>query len=192
MKLSGRTRRYVLAAVWPCLLWCVCLARKTPLEPVEPGRTGDFVLDEAAVYTVLLTDVALYPSDTLAIADSTVNWNLSRHTDYLLEEMPSLQNRTMANFLEANRGRFPLRDLIVGGKTVLLFGRSELWDWEKNAPNAHGAVSLSRVGFNATGTQALVYHSIYWAPLAAEGNVTLLEKRRDAWHIVKTLMIWIS
>jgi hypothetical protein len=181
-----------MAAVGPCLLWCVCLARKTPLEPAASGRTEEFAFDEAAVYTALLTDTSGYPSDTLAVADSTVNWDMSLHSDYLKQKMPSLQNGTLEDFLKVNMEKSSLRDLAVDGKTILFFNRREIWDWEKNAPNAHGAVSLSKIGFNANGTQALVYHSVYWAPLAAVGNVTLLEKHGDAWRLVRTLRIWIS
>lgn len=60
-------------------------------------------------------------------------------------------------------------------------------------PGAAGLVTLSRVGFNAARTQAVVGVSRGCGGLCGTGTVVLLERDPDGhWRVVRNALLWIS
>jgi hypothetical protein len=51
---------------------------------------------------------------------------------------------------------------------------------------------FSRVGFNDTVDQALVYVADVAGPLAGSGFYHLMEKKHGQWTIQQSIMVWIS
>jgi hypothetical protein len=165
-----------------------CAVKKMPFEPNELLGTDE----EYAVYKTLVADTDLYRAKTVVVSDSTRIWNFHPDVKYWTSQMPSLSEETFQNFIWMNQNPVPLNPILCPGIIFVLLSREELNDWEIRYPEAGGAVTVSRVGFNSFGTQALVYWSIYWAPKAAYGSMILLEKSGGQWVIRQNLMIWIS
>ena len=68
-------------------------------------------------------------------------------------------------------------------------------EWEKfydKFPNSQGIMSLSRVGFNQDGTEALVYVEDWCGWLCGEGNYVLLSKENGQWVIRKKMGVFVS
>ena len=57
---------------------------------------------------------------------------------------------------------------------------------------AHGYTVFSRVGFNDTLDQAVVYVGNVAAPLMGAGYYYLMEKKNGQWIITEQVMVWIS
>lgn len=75
-----------------------------------------------------------------------------------------------------------------------LFG-GEIDGWETfyaRYPGSQGIMGLSRVGFSADGTQALLYLGNQWHWLAGRGYVWLLSRVGGGWVVERGVMIWIS
>ncbi len=65
-------------------------------------------------------------------------------------------------------------------------------EFYKVYPNSAGHNSLSRVGFDKAGTQALVYFVNWCGIVCGTGNYVLLEKGEKGWAVSQTAMMWIS
>jgi hypothetical protein len=55
-----------------------------------------------------------------------------------------------------------------------------------------GVITLSRVGFDHTGTHAVLYAQLTYCGLCGEGTYLYLSKETGTWHIVKRAGTWIS
>lgn len=68
-------------------------------------------------------------------------------------------------------------------------------DWSEfyeKYPESGGYISLSNVGFNKTGDQALVYFVHWCGGLCGTGHYLLLSKCKKDWKVDTLAMIWIS
>jgi hypothetical protein len=165
-----------------------CSEKKTPFG-LNPSHGTE---EEYSVYRALIADTIFYRAATIVLIDSTQSWDFSNAEAPWKGKMPRLSDETLQNYLSANRSRIPLKCISCPGKTCVLISNEKMAVWERLVPDAGGAITVSRVGFNRSGTQALVYWSVYWAPLAAYGSVILLEKEGGRWMVRQDLMIWIS
>jgi hypothetical protein len=64
--------------------------------------------------------------------------------------------------------------------------------FERLFPGARGIIWFSRVGFNRTLDEALVYVSFVCGGLCGEGWDYVLKKRRGTWQVVGVRVIWVS
>ena len=80
-----------------------------------------------------------------------------------------------------------LKDFLVVEQRELraLVARDELTAFERRHSLAPGTVSVSRIGFDASGSQALLYVSFSCGSLCGEGIFVLLERGPWGWHVVK-------
>lgn len=170
------------------ILLCGCTAERSPFEPLIQVGTGE----EYEIYRTLVADSNFYRAETVVLCDSTQAWDFSNGEAPWMGRMPQLSEETLQRYLSVNRTRVPLKTIPCPGKTCVLISFEKMADWRRMYPDAGGAITVSRVGFNRAGTQALVYWSVYWAPLAASGSVILLEKEGGHWTVRQNLMIWIS
>jgi hypothetical protein len=165
-----------------------CSEKKTPFGLNSSLGTEE----EYSVYRALIADTIFNRAATIVLLDSTQSWDFSNGEAPWKGEMPRLSEETLQNYLSVNRTRIPLKSISCPGKTCVLISSEKMAVWERLYPDAGGAVTVSRVGFNRACTQALVYWSVYWAPLAAYGSIILLEKVGGRWTVSQDLMIWIS
>ena len=64
--------------------------------------------------------------------------------------------------------------------------------YEREGGEVHGIVSLSRVGFNKTRTEAFIYMSYTCGGLCGHGFMFWVEKAGDTWKVKKSVLMWIS
>jgi hypothetical protein len=67
-------------------------------------------------------------------------------------------------------------------------------EWElfyQKYPKSQGLISLSRVGFDAGRTQALVYFGNPTSATSGKGGYLLLEKRAGTWTIKRDIWMWV-
>jgi hypothetical protein len=62
----------------------------------------------------------------------------------------------------------------------------------KKYPGSHGYIVFSRVGFNNTLDQAVIYVANVGGPMMGSGSYYLLEKKNGAWLLMDQVNYWIS
>jgi hypothetical protein len=165
-----------------------CTRLKAPMEPQAVTQ-----VDEYAVYSTALNNLNDGSMQTIVMPDSTVDFIIERST-YILDNMPGLEDETLVAFNQVNSEKkhlLPIANLTL--KCYLANRRDipAIYDLKTKYPDAQAIVELSRVGFNGEKTQALVYISTLWAPLAGVGNLVFLVKE-NTWQVKKTVVVWIS
>jgi hypothetical protein len=129
--------------------------------------------------------------------------NIAQTLEYILQNMHGVSTETAASFRSRNDTSYPIRsDMVLGNPYTLLsqsqrnriFGQNQS-GWEifyDRYPQAPGITTLSRVGFNSTFDQALVYIGTQSNWLAGAGYYVLLKKAGGTWSIDQQVMAWIS
>lgn len=122
--------------------------------------------------------------------------------DYIKEGLPDLSDETIDSFLERNAQPSRLAPDMDLGVDYSLLGREELseitkqpnWNEVLNEryPGAYGYTVFSRVGFNTSLNQAVIYVGWVGGPLMGSGWYYLMEKKSGEWRIKQEVMIWIS
>jgi hypothetical protein len=173
----------------PVLLLVTCSTETSSFQPKYQMEFGSG--DTYKIYrSILNTHFGSY-TPTLVLADSTETYDISYDTDYLKSNIPGLLDETITDYQDRNSQ--PERVLHVPNLiiTVYLIPSEDEGSWKTLYPDADALIHFSRVGFNADRTQALVYVSDYYGPLAASGNMVFLE-RDGEWTVKKVLLVWIS
>jgi hypothetical protein len=165
----------------------------------EPYQ-GDRDVDEQAVYSFLLSGTE---RDRVVISRTTDSgFDFTGKSD-MPQEMPGLSRELWEDYLARNDRSYPLpTDMEIGVEYVLL-DDDEMSDifthyedgWEEfysRYPDSPGITTLSRVGFNRDGTEALVYMGTQLHYLAGTGNLLRLEKTDGVWKVMEEIMLWIS
>jgi hypothetical protein len=165
--------------------------------------------DEFLVYKAVLQSFIRKETKRLVIRKqtTTVAENFSsRFGENLIEPLPTLSKETIDDFGSRNQkpvtltDRFNLKLKInfVGEEINKLFennavGGKDGWKiFNKKYPNANGIISISRVGFNKSKTQALISVSHSCGSLCGEGSYKLLKKKNNNWEIEKSFTTWVS
>jgi hypothetical protein len=171
-----------------------------------PAATG-LESEEQAVYRALFD--GLYGEAQMYVLMSETSTdvggveNTDSTLDYVLPQMTGVDDETVASFRVRNDAAYPVpADMDLGLPYVLLtrdekneiFGvNTSGWDvFYTRYPNSPGLTTISRIGFNAAFTQALVYTGTQSHWLAGAGYYVLLEKTNGAWTIKQQIMTWIS
>lgn len=121
--------------------------------------------------------------------------------DYIKSGLPGLSRETLDNFMERNEQPGTLsEDMDLGVEYILL--SSEDLSATTSQPNWHevmlerygtaGYTVFSRVGFNRTLDQAVIYVGDVAGPLMGAGFYYLLEKELGHWKVKEQIMVWIS
>ncbi len=191
----------VLAAASAGLSAC---GRAPQAVPTPSSEQMD--VEEPAVYAALVKD--MFPADMLVIRDTTATdpggtGNLDQTLQHVLANMHTVAPATVDSFRARNDRPYPLAaDLQLGTKYVLLSQadmdalfnvNQDGWQmFYERYPDADGILTLSRVGFNSSMDQALVYAGSQSHYLAGAGYFFLLEKVNGAWMVDQKVMTWIS
>lgn len=186
------------------LLGAGCAPASTALPtPTAP----DIEAEEEAVYAALFDQMYGEPQMLVLMAVTETTPMSVENTDstleYVLSQMSDVAEETVAGFRSRNDAAYPLRpDMDLGLPYVLLTRDqfNEIFDvntsgWDvfyTRYPNSPGLTSVSRVGFNADFTQALVYIGTQSHWLAGSGHYVLLEKTDGKWQVEQQVMTWIS
>ena len=188
----------------PLLVFLIsaCTAKPAYSSPTPmKAQIGD---EEQAVYAYLLPKMYKHTGyvimDTTATNDTGVG-NTSQTLDYVLQNLHDVDPATLASFQERNAAPLPLSpDMHLGSPYTLLSraARDKIfslnqsgWDIFYNRyPQAPGITTLSRVGFNASLDQALVYIGTNSNWQAGAGYYLLLLKTNGNWTIDQQVLVW--
>ena len=195
-------RKLLLNSTYLVILLLVTACAKQVSTPMV--SQDDIDKEEQAIYASFLKN----NSETIVILGETyTRWlpsssnDLEQRMDYIASGLPSASKETLDDFLEHNRQPSQLSpDMQIGIHYVLLsteelstiMNQPNGWDTfhEKYSPS--GYMQLSRVGFNKTLDQAIVYVASVPGPMMGGGNYYLLEKKRSQWVIKEQVLAWVS
>ncbi len=176
----------------------------TPVSESTATPLPDPDIEEYAVYNDLLE--AEFKGDDLdqvLIIDQTrVNsTNLLEQDLTAFHEHTPLAPELVASFKERNQEAYPLKPILDFGMEYQLLTQEEVDElrpldeasgWQlfyKKYPRAVGFIYLSRVGFNANFSQALVYFSQYRYEQPIQGGYYLMIRQDGRW-VIETGYMW--
>lgn len=189
--------------LWIIVLVTVLLLSACQSKP-QPLSDDELIAEESAFYSLALgsnwpdslSDVQrVFLDETLCCSRTSVDDN------EILETMPELSKETLAAYKAANRQSrsFPSDlDLSVPYTVISQARIDEIFSggldagWEifyQLYPNAFGYGAISRVGFNATKDQALVWLEVHDRPDISSVGPMLFAKVGQEWVLIDTMDI---
>jgi hypothetical protein len=187
------------------LAFLVAACSGTP-TPVSTPSSAQIDMEEQAVYTALLR--SLYTASNYALMDTTATGmsgvaDTGTSLDRMFLDMHNLERSTAGSFSTRNATTTPVSpDMQIGGEYALVSQEemSQIFSQNRDGwvlfyeryPDTPGITTISRVGFNETLDQALVYIGTMSHWLAGAGYFVLLDKVNGAWIVDQQVMTWIS
>ena len=188
------------------LAFLLAACSSATVTPIHTPSPIDIEAEEVAVYAALF--LANYPDQNIVLMDQTTAEpggveNIPSELEFVLGQMTGVAPETVASFQVRNNSAYPLKaDMNLGLQYVLLSkdDMRQIFNlnqdgWEvfySRYPDSPGITSVSRVGFNSTKDQALVYigTSSHW--LSGAGYYVMMKKVDGVWGIDQQVMTWIS
>ncbi len=172
----------------------------TPTSNLDPD------MEEIAVYNALLA--SQFPGDNidqvLIIDHTRVNQTSLLEMDLTrFQESASPAPELISSFKERNQQPYPLKPVLDFGLEYQLLTQEEVDNlrpldevsgWKlfyEKYPNSVGFIYLSRIGFSADFSQALVYMSQYHYDQPIRGGYYLMTRQDGGW-VIETGMEWMT
>jgi len=196
-------KKLLLNLIFPTLLLLVAACAKQAISAPTISPT-EIEKEEQAVYATFFSNT----SGTIVILQDTSTGflpssadELRQRMDYIATGLPSASKETLDHYFERNRVTSQLSPDMQLGVNYILLSADELstimkqpdgWNafYEKYSPS--GYMQLSRVGFNQTLDQAIVYVGGEPGPMMGSGNYYLMEKQNGQWVIKEQVLAWVS
>jgi hypothetical protein len=190
-----------------CLGWPIIAQTPAPASPIVAPHLTE---DDAAVYTALFQKLyeaakgrPIVLSDQTAtgvppgmIANVTVEGPL---TEQFLSRVPP-ETRTEYETRNKQSLHFPSPCKLA--PECVVANLADLAPYTKNErawrgffrkyPNAPGIIVVSRIGFNAEHTEAVVYTGRSCGTLCGQGEFAHLVKQDGTWTVTDRTVVWIS
>ena len=178
---------------------CSLIAVSSPDPTATPTMTDSLPTTieqgDQAIYALFFADfsgtTAVVREDTF---DDTYTQNEQETRDYILSNLSDVSNETLNSYIERNVVSSKLPATMNLGVDYILLSTPEFLEitsksnWgevlKETYPGSEGFVAFSRIGFNNSHTQALVYVTRVTAPLVGEGGYYLLEYNAGQWKII--------
>jgi hypothetical protein len=186
------------------LILVACTGRVPTPAPTPSAEQMD--AEEQAVYAALLQK--LYSASSYVIMDTTSTApggvaDTAATLERILVDMQGVDPLTADSFSSRNVDSHPVHASMDLGASYVLLSQAEMnsffgpnrdgWQSFYNQyPDAPGITTVSRVGFNTSLDQALVYIGTMSHYLAGAGYFVLLKKVNGAWIVDQQVMTWIS
>jgi hypothetical protein len=190
-------RTVVIAMLVLTLVQSACSVLPTTPKP----SAADIEREEQAIYSFFAND-SLGPAVILQDTETNINSDDPQQAmDYVKSGLKSISNDTLDSYMDRNAQSSQLSpDMDLGVEFVLLssdelstiFNQPDGWDMFHQKYSNAGYTVFSRVGFNRTLDQALVYVGGMAGPLMGSGYYYLLEKENGEWLLKEQIMVWIS
>lgn len=172
------------------------------LTPASKPTAADIEREEQAVYSFFV-HAGAGPAVLLQETATNISQDDPGQTiQYVRDGLKNISRETLDNYLERNNNPGELSpDMDLGVEYVLLnaeerrriFSQPEGWRvFNETYPGSGGYTELSRVGFNDTFDQALIYVGQMAGDLMGAGFYYLLEKKGGEWLLMEQIMVWIS
>jgi len=205
--------RFILILAFGAYLCASCQQDLTP-SPASPTPVNESTatpqpdpdVEEYAVYNALLE--AEFKGDNInqiLIIDHT----RANKTEILEQELAAFHKHTplapelVASFKERNQQPYQLKPILDFGVEYQLLTQEEVDEFrpldeasgwkllKEKYPNSYGFVYLSRVGFNADFSQALVYIESFHYKQPIKGGYYLMIKKEGRW-VIESGLEWIT
>ena len=151
--------------------------------------------DEQAIYALFFSDfsgtIAIVREDTV---DSSYPQDEQETRDLIKSNLPDISDETLNNYIERNAISSKLSATMKLGVDYVPLSTPEFLEitsesnWgeilKEKYPGSQGCTAFSRVGFNKSRTQALVYVTRIFEPLIGGGGYYLLEYNAGNWEII--------
>lgn len=158
--------------------------------------------EEYTVYSALFKSEAVDFVILRQMTDPSASQRNEETSRYLHENLPSVEEDTLNNFFNQNQQEYSLsrrlplpKDYVLIAKTDYqnIFEKENGWEeFLEKYPNFQGITSLSRVGFNSSKNQALVFEKTQLDWQETRAFYLLLEKENGTWVIKKQILALIS
>lgn len=186
----------------PVALFTLSFTACSFLTPAATPSAADIEKEEQAIYSFFVGGgerTMLILQDTSA--DISAN-DPQKSLDYIKSGLPSLSDEALDNFVQRNQQSGQLAPDMELDVDYILLSTEELseitrqsnWDEviTQEYPGSYGYTMFSRVGFNNSLDQAIIYVGQMAAPLMGSGFYYLMEKKNGEWVIKEQVMAWIS
>lgn len=196
--MSAKLFRNVLIAM---LVLMLVQSACSAFSPTPKPSAAEIEKEEQAVYSFFVgggTGSVILLQDTATDINSD---NPQQTIDYVKSGLKSISKETLDNYLERNAQPVQLSpDMQLGVDYVLLSGEElsaifrepDGWDAFHKKYSGAGYTVFSRVGFNNTLDQAVIYVGSVAGPLMGSGSYFLMEKKDGQWIMMEQVMVWIS
>jgi hypothetical protein len=177
-----------------------CSTLSLPSAPTP--APADIEREEQVVYSFFLPtngDIPLILERTSSDVSSN---DPDQSIDYIKSGLKGISNETVDGYLARNAQPSQLSaDMDLGMEYKLLSADdlkriSSQPNWgellTQEYPGSHGYIVFSRVGFNHTLDQAVIYVGKVGGPMMGSGSFYLMEKQNGEWILKEELMSWIS
>jgi len=196
-------RKNLLTSVCPVILFLITACASQASTPIV--SPDDIEKEEQAVYASFFKNIS---GTVVILQDTSTQWlpssseDLKQRMDYIASGLPNASKETLDNYFERNR-RQPSQlspDMQLGINYILLsedefstiMNQPNGWEafYGKYSPSVY--MQFSRVGFNETLDEAIVYVGSVPGPMMGSGNYYLLEKKDGQWVIKEQVLAWVS
>lgn len=190
-------------AAWMLFLIASCSSATPSINTPATVQIDD---EELAVYGFLLSEMYTHSGyvimNTTATSETGVE-NTNQTVEYVLQNLHGVDPTTVTSFKDRNASAHRLKaDMAIGNPYTLLTqtSRNEIfsvnqsgWDiFYSRFPDAPGITTFSKVGFNSTLDQALIYMGTNSNWQVGEGYYLLLQKANGGWTINQKVLVWES
>ena len=183
------------------VLVCMLISCSAP-TPVPTPSAADIEKEEQTIYSLFLHDAggaALILQDT----SSEISTEKPQQSiDYIQSGLKSISSETLNNYLSRNAQPSQLSPDMNLGMDYVLLSADELAEifsqpnWNQflaeKYPGSYGLYTFSRVGFNNSLDQAVIYVGNVAAPMMGAGFYYLMEKKNGKWLIKEQVNVWMS
>jgi hypothetical protein len=184
-------------------LWLIPASLACSLFTSAPTPSqAELEKEEQAVYAVFVggnNGPALILQDTsTGLSDDAPQQVI----DNIKDGFPDISNDTIDSYIQRNAQPSQLPPDMQLGVDYVLLSEAELAEissqgnWHEvlaeKYPGSDGYTIFSRVGFNKSLDQAVLYVGNVAGPLMGAGYYYLLEKQNGEWTIKEQIMVWIS
>jgi hypothetical protein len=172
------------------------------LTPAPTPTAADIKKEEQSVYSFFLHDsggVALILQET---STNISEDNPEQSINFIKSGLKNISKETVDSYLARNAKPSQLSPDMKFSMEYKLLSTDELAeissqaDWgqalSEKYPDSHGYIIFSRVGFNNSLDQAVIYVGKIAGPMMGSGSYYLMEKKNGEWLLKEQVMSWIS
>lgn len=174
--------------------------------PVAPAPVAQADADELAIYSVVIDSVLADPAAPfIVIADSTaaVHMDTAQAGLFARQLDPAFPQAAIADFGARNDHGAPFPAEVRSTATVRIFHPSALFtesgmlreqyaEFQRRYAPATSYHTLSRPGFDAGRTRAVIVTGSHCGALCGHGEIVLLERAGSGWRITGRHRTWVS
>jgi hypothetical protein len=184
------------------LVLFISLFACSELSAAPTPSAAEIEKEEQAVYSFFVSGQS---APVLILEETSTNIgddDPQETMDYVKSGLKGVSNETIENYLARNPERTKLSiDMDLGVEYKLLSAEelkkiSSGPNWgevlSEAYPGSLGYTVFSRVGFNDTLDQALIYVGSVGGPLMGSGSYFLMEKQLGEWIMKERIEVWIS